>query len=98
VSLTPRQRKHLRSLAQRLEPVVFVGDAGLSVGVRAALDEALGRHELVKVRMRAPSDKHALADELAEAGGADLCGLIGHTAILFRAHPDAEKRRFPLPD
>ena len=96
--LTSRQRKHLRSLAQRLEPVVFVGDEGVSDGVRAALDEALGRHELVKVRMRQPGDKRAMASELASAGGADLCGLIGHTAILFRAHPDAQKRRVALPD
>jgi RNA-binding protein len=96
-ALTSRQRKHLRSLAQRLEPAVWVGDGGLSPGVLTALDEVLGRHELVKVRMRTPSDKHAMAAELAAAARAELCGLIGHTAILYRAHPDAEKRRITLP-
>jgi len=95
--LSSRQRKHLRSLAQRLEPAVWVGDGGLNAGVRGALEEALGRHELVKVRMRAPSDKRALAAELAVAGRAELCGLIGHTAILYRANPDAAKRRIQLP-
>lgn len=97
MALNSRQRKHLRSLAQRLEPSVWVGDGGVSDGVRAALDEALARHELVKVRMRTPSDKRALAAELAAAGTAELCGLIGHTAILYRAQPDAEKRRIALP-
>jgi RNA-binding protein len=92
-ALSPRQRKHLRGLAQRLEPALWVGDGGLRPGVLTALDEVLGRHELVKVRMRTPSDKHALAS----AARAELCGLIGHTAILYRAHPDAEKRRIALP-
>ncbi len=49
--LSSRQRKHLRSLAQRLEPSIWVGDAGVSDGVRSALAEALDRHELIKVRI-----------------------------------------------
>ena len=53
------QKRHLRSLAQRLDPVVWVGDEGLSEGVLRALREALSAHELVKVRMRAPEDKRA---------------------------------------
>ncbi len=96
-ALTSRQRKHLRALAQRREPAVWVGDEGISEGVRAALDEVLGRHELVKVRMRTPSDKHAMAAELAVCGRAELCGLIGHTAILYRANPEAGERRIKLP-
>jgi len=96
-SLNGRQRKHLRGLAQTREPAVWVGDAGISDGVRKALEEALGQHELVKVRMRTPSDKHAMAAALADAARAELCGLIGHTVILYRANPDAEKRRIQLP-
>ena len=96
-ALNGRERKYLRGLAQRLEPALWVGDDGFSDGVRKALEEVLDRHELVKVRMRTPSDKHALAAELAAAARAELCGLIGHTAILYRANPDAEKRRIQLP-
>ena len=92
------QKRHLRSLAQRLDPVVWVGDEGLSPGVLRALREALVAHELVKVRMRAPADKRAAAAELAAIGGAVLVGLIGHTVILFRANPDAPKIEFPTRD
>lgn len=95
--LTPRQKKHLRGIAQRLEPAVWVGDAGISEGVLTALEEALRHHELVKVRMRAPADKKAMAAELAAAGRAELCGLIGHTVVLYRANPDAEAHRIELP-
>jgi len=92
------QKRHLRSLAQRLDPVVWVGDEGLSAGVLRALREALSTHELVKVRMRAPADKRAAAAELAQVAGAVLVGLIGHTVILYRRNPDAPKLELPTRD
>ena len=96
--LSGRQKRHLRALAQRLEPVVWVGEAGLAPGVVRALDEALAAHELVKVRMRSPEDKRALAAELARATGATLAGLVGHTAILYRPDPDEPRIELPRPD
>jgi RNA-binding protein len=93
--LTGRQKRHLRSLAQRLDPVVWVGDAGLTDGAIRALDEALTAHELIKVRMQAPDDKRALAASLADATGAALAGLIGHTVILYRANPENPKIELP---
>ncbi len=89
------QKRYLRSLAQRLDPVVWVGDDGLSEGVLRALREALAAHELVKVRMRAPADKRAAAAEVARVTGAALVGLIGHTVILYRRHPDEPKLELP---
>jgi RNA-binding protein len=86
--LSSRQRRYLKGLAQRLEPAVRVGDAGITEAVLRALDEALRHHELVKVRMRQPEDKKAMAARLAEASGAVLLGLVGHTVVLYRAHPD----------
>lgn len=89
------QRRHLRSLAHGLRPVVIVGEAGLSEAVVRALDRALLDHELVKVRLRQPEDKKAMAAELAARGGAELCGLVGHTAILYRRHPDRPRIQLP---
>jgi RNA-binding protein len=94
-ALTGRQKRFLRSRAQQLDPVVWVGEEGASAGVLHALDDALAAHELVKVRMRAPDDKRALAAELAAATGAALAGVIGHTAILYRAHPDDPRLELP---
>jgi RNA-binding protein len=89
------ERKHLRSLAHPLRPVVQVGEAGLVGRVLAAVDEALEIHELVKVRLRQPADKRAVAEALAERCRAELCGLVGHTVILYRRHP--ERPRIELP-
>ncbi|MEN8160165.1 MAG: ribosome assembly RNA-binding protein YhbY [Myxococcota bacterium] len=94
-NLTGRQKRYLRSLAQRLEPVIWVGAGGVAPGVVRSLDEALDAHELIKVRMREPEDKRALARALAEAAGAELAGLVGHTAILYRAHREAPKIELP---
>jgi RNA-binding protein len=105
--LTSRQRRHLKGLAQRLEPAVRIGDAGITDAVLRALDEALLHHELVKVRMRQPhhpegqalralrEDKKAMAARLAEASGAALLGLVGHTVVLYRPHPNAPVIELP---
>lgn len=93
--LSGRQKRYLRALAQRLEAVVWIGEGGLAPGTIRAVVEALASHELVKVRMREPQDKRALAQALASATGAELAGLVGHTAILYRAHPEAPKIELP---
>lgn len=90
------QRKHLRKLAHDLKPVVSVGDAGVSDAVAKALDEALEHHELVKVKLHQPPDKKAAAAELARSGRAELCGLVGHTVILYRRN--TESPRVEIPD
>jgi len=95
LSLQGFQRRHLRRLAHDLRPVVQVGEAGLSQAVAAAVEQALEDHELVKVRLREPEDKKAAARDLAERCGAELCGLVGHTVILYRRHP--ERPRLELP-
>ena len=89
--LTGTQRKSLRGLAHRLEPVVLVGQAGVTEAVVRAVGEALLTHELIKVRLHDPEDKRAAAQEIAEGTGAALCGLVGHTVILYRPHPSRPK-------
>ena len=87
-ALTGRQRRALRAMAHAMQPLVIVGHAGLTDAVLQAVDEALRSHELVKVRLHEPEDKRAMAAALAEGTGAALCGLVGHTAVLYRPHPD----------
>lgn len=97
-SLSGAQRRYLRGLAQREKPVVWLGETGASPGVLQSLDEALRARELVKVRMRAPADKKGAARALAAASGAALCGLVGHTAILYRPHPEPAQRKIQVPE
>ena len=93
--LTGRQRRHLRGLANPMKPVIHVGEAGLSEAVVRATDAALRDHELIKVKLHQPPDKKAAASALAERTGAALCGLVGHTLILFRRDPKKPKIELP---
>jgi RNA-binding protein YhbY len=54
-------------------------------------DEALTAHELIKVRLREPEDKKADAQRLAARTQSALCGLVGHTVILYRPNPDDQR-------
>lgn len=98
-SLTSRQRAHLRRLAHHLDPIVHVGQRGLTEAVTTGVDEALAAHELIKVRLAGGREERAeLALEIAHRTGSNLAGTIGRIAILYRAHDDPEKRSIELPD
>lgn len=96
-ALTGRQRRHLRGLANPRKPLVHVGEAGVSEAVVRALDSALEGHELVKVKLQQPNNKKAEAQILAEKSGAELCGLVGHTVILYRRRQDNPEIELPSP-
>jgi len=89
--LSGRQRRQARALAHPLRPLVHVGEDGITPGVVGALDRALLDHELVKVRLHEPESKKTLARSLAEASHAAFCGLVGHTVILYRPHPETPR-------
>lgn len=94
-TLDGAQRRHLRGLAHPLKPVIIVGEAGISDSVLSALDDALAAHELVKIRLRQPTAKKEAARSLAEASGAALCGIVGHTIVLYRPNPESPKIEIP---
>lgn len=89
------QRTYLRGLAHELKPVVLVGQHGITPELIAAVDRALLDHELIKVRLNKPDDKHTMAAELSLKTSAHLCGLIGHMVILYRPHPEEPTIRLP---
>jgi len=88
--LTDSQRKHLRRLGHDRNPVVLVGQGGVSPSLLAELDRALGDHELVKVRARVGdrNTRDRILDELATATGSELVQRIGHVALYYRANPE----------
>jgi len=94
------QKRFLRGLAHALKPVVFVGQKGFSPTLVKAMDEALDRHELVKVKFvefKEKKKKAAVIQKLEKAVKCDMVGLIGHTATFYRQQADPEKRKIVLP-
>jgi len=89
--------KKLRGLAHHLNPVVWLGQQGITEALVKATDEALLSHELIKIKFVDHKDEvKALAEELAQKTVAVVAGVIGHIAILYREHPEAEKRKIKV--
>jgi RNA-binding protein len=90
VSLTPRERAHLKARAHALEPKVQVGHGGLTDAVVKEIDRALAAHELIKVKILLERDAR---DELAEAicarTDAAIVQQVGKVVVLWRPKPDA---------
>ncbi len=94
MSLTTRQISHLRSLGQKLEPILVVGKNGLSDAFIKSVDETLQHNELIKIRLGELKEKRkTIAPELAVKTGCELVTLVGHVIVLYRQHPDPAKRK-----
>ena len=96
--LSSSQRSFLRSQAHHLEPVVLIGKNGLTDGTIQAVNKALDKRELIKIKFRDYKDeKKSLSYQLAESTESHIVGTIGHTVIVFRQNPDLEKQNIRLP-
>jgi RNA-binding protein len=93
LSLTPHERKAHRADAHHLDPVVMIGNDGLTAAVRREADLALNAHGLIKVRVF--SDERAtreqLFGELCEQLGAAPVQHIGKLLVLWRPMPEKER-------
>lgn len=97
MELKSYQRAFLRSHAQNLDAVVYVGKEGFTKGVVNALDSALTCHELVKVRFS--NNKDAVKEislSLSEATGSTIIATTGFTTVFFRQDEKSEDRIYRL--
>lgn len=98
MDLTGKQRRHLRSLAHHLDPVVTVGKEGVTDAVLTKLNVELELHELLKVKItqNAPESVKDTAVVLGERSGAAVAQTIGRTAVLYRRRKEKPEIRLPL--
>ena len=96
LTLTPAQRKFLKSRGHGLRPVVMIGHAGLTEAVILEADRALKAHELIKLRVLGDDReaREAWLSELCKALNAAPVQHIGKLLLLYRP---AEQPRIKLP-
>ena len=97
MELSEKQKKHLRRLAHPLNPIVMLGNAGLTDGVVNELDRALSDHELVKVSARV-GDRHTRDAALTTLGARTSSALvqrIGNVGVFYRRHGHLPKILLP---
>ena len=91
------QRKYLRSQAHHLKPLVIMGRNGINQQVIGSVDLALKDHELIKVKFGEFKEaKKEMSGEIANATKSEVVGIIGNIAILYRQHPQTEKRKIKI--
>lgn len=85
--LTPAQRQFLKGLAHTRQPVVMIGNQGLTAAVLKEVDLALTAHELIKIKAAtdAPDTRRAWMEAICAANGASPVQQIGKVLVIYRA-------------
>jgi len=105
-NLSPPERRALKARAHHLNPVVIVGDAGLTEAVLREIDVHLKSHELIKIRV-AGDDRDArtsMMDTVCASLNASPVQKIGKLLVIYRPRPpedlvpavEEKRRRAPV--
>ncbi|MEY4710826.1 MAG: hypothetical protein RIS88_276 [Pseudomonadota bacterium] len=89
IELTIAARKAHRAEAHHLDPVVMIGNDGLTPAVQKEIDAALNAHGLIKVRVFGDdrAAREAMYLQLADQLGAAPIQHIGKLLVLWRPKP-----------
>lgn len=90
MSLSAITKKALKAKAHHLEPVILIGQRGLTSALFQELDIALEHHELLKVKIQ-QGDKElceSYAAQIAKTSGAEFIAKIGRVLVFYRKKKD----------
>ena len=92
MSLLPKQKQFLRGLAHKLNPVVIIGNAGLSESVIEEINLSIDHHELIKVRINAGdrAARQEIIDNITTSCHCQHVQTIGRVGIFYK--PSLEKK------
>ena len=91
--LSPKKRSELRAEAHTLDPVVIIGDKGLTDEVVAEIDRSLRAHELIKVRAASGEreSRGAWLEAICARLEAHPVQQIGKVFVIYRENPQEKK-------
>lgn len=95
--ITSKQRSFLKALAHNIDPVVYIGKAGVTENVKKEIDTCLEARELVKVKLQEGCDltPKDTANELTSELNAEFVQAIGRKFTLYRE--SKENKQIVLP-
>ncbi|TFZ01628.1 YhbY family RNA-binding protein [Ramlibacter rhizophilus] len=90
LELSIAERKAHRAEAHHLDPVVMIGNDGLTPAVKKETDAALNAHGLIKIRVLGDDrvQREAIYRELADELNAAPIQHIGKLLVLWRPKPE----------
>ena len=80
-------KKYLRALSHHLRPIIHISKNGLSENIESEIEQALVRHELIKIKISSHSriEKSELCMQICKKNGAMLVQLVGNILVLFKS-------------
>jgi putative YhbY family RNA-binding protein len=93
--LSPAERRALKARAHHLQPVVMIGEAGLTPAVVKEINLNLDSHELIKIKVLGDDrqQRKNLNDEICNALDANPVQCIGKILVIFRPRPASEEKK-----
>ena len=84
--LSSAHRQFLKSLAHRLQPVVMIGNQGLTPAVLKEIEHSLAAHELIKIKAGSeePETREAWMEEICKTVKAVAVQQIGKIMVIYR--------------
>jgi putative YhbY family RNA-binding protein len=104
LNLSVTQRRDLKARAHPLNPVVIIGNAGLTPAVLEEIERSLKSHDLLKIRVMNDDReaREAMLQEICSTLHAGTVQHIGKTLVVYRplsiplASPTKRKKGKPL--
>ncbi len=87
---------YLRSLAHALNPVVRIGNKGLSASVIKEIDLNLNAHELIKIKIH-NDDRSVRESMLSEICGALQATAVNHIGLQIIVYREASDPKIVIP-
>lgn len=95
--LRGKQKRYLRSLANRKKPIFQVGKGGVNDNMIRQIAEALEKRELIKISMlqNCMDEKDDVAKALADGAEAELVQIIGNQIVLYKESLEHKEIQLP---
>lgn len=91
MSLSSIAKKALKAKAHHLDPVILVGQKGITPNLIQEIEIALEHHELIKIKIQQGSQEvcQDFATQIANTTHADFIAKIGRVLVFYRKKKDS---------
>jgi RNA-binding protein len=95
--MTGKQRSFLKKKAHHLDPIFNIGKGGISDNQVEAIDQALEKRELIKIKLlqNVSMDTNEAADFIVEKLKAEFVQAIGSVFTIYRESKEDPKIELP---
>ncbi|WP_103981950.1 ribosome assembly RNA-binding protein YhbY [Helcococcus massiliensis] len=88
--INSKQRKHLKSLANTMDPKVIIGKNGITENLLTQIDDTLEANELVKIKILNNNldDHNDLIQDILKELNAEFVSHMGNKFVIYRQSED----------